>query len=235
MRAKVKTGNSHADFICELLEICFALNVYFFLENPDVSWLWSLKPLRRWGLSGLITAAWKPLGRRQIATNTKLASLRLKCRCGRRHQQLRGYSSYHRCSWTHVAEFNLTLVACQDFSAGLFACQLVGAAPNVFVSLVAAEQALIESVKLRIQDLLNIEPYLVDLWKACRCCLLELKLWRLSSLLVFYNGARSSSTRWTWACFLIWFDLPGASFEDLWWYSISAERCSACPTTGICF
>lgn len=112
MRVKVRTGNSHADYICELLDICYAMKVYFFLENPDLSWLWSLKPLQKYKAAECpetfrldycrLGTPWKKATK--IATNTKLASLRLKCRCKRKHQQLRGYSSFHRCSWTHVAE-----------------------------------------------------------------------------------------------------------------------------------
>ena len=112
MRLKVKQGNSHGDFVGELVELCIALGVYYFLENPDCSWLWSLKPLQRFRPPDSpetfrldycrLGTPWKKATK--IATNTGLAALRMKCICKRKHQQLRGYSKVHGCSWTHVAE-----------------------------------------------------------------------------------------------------------------------------------
>ena len=50
MRRKVKEGNSHADFCMRIILLCETLDIAFFLENPDLSWLWRLKTYKKfWG------------------------------------------------------------------------------------------------------------------------------------------------------------------------------------------
>ena len=112
MRAKVKAGNSHADFCLLLVNLCESLGVAYFLENPDSSWLWRLKGFKRFSNSDsphvfrlcfcrMGTPWMKPT---RIATATKLRGLRMWCACNQKHLQLRGYSKVHKKSWTSVAE-----------------------------------------------------------------------------------------------------------------------------------
>ena len=52
MRRKVADGNSHSDFCIELIDICTAGGISYFLENPDTSWLWQLKSYKAYRDAG---------------------------------------------------------------------------------------------------------------------------------------------------------------------------------------
>ena len=113
MRQTVKEGNSHAEFVAYILEICVELCICFWLENPDTSWLWRQKLYAKYRSSASYDlfrfsfcrfgTAWRKNTR--IATDIPgLKGLRLGCICDKGHNPLRGYSSVHKISWTAVAE-----------------------------------------------------------------------------------------------------------------------------------
>lgn len=112
MKRKLGEGNSHLDFMMELIEISEEMSISYTLENPDTSWMWrqrSTKKFRDPKSPNLFRlsfcrfgTAWKKNTR--IATSTKLAGLRMLCSCQSGHHQLRGYSKVHKRSWTSVAE-----------------------------------------------------------------------------------------------------------------------------------
>lgn len=47
MQRKVQVGNSHAQFLLELLVICQEMGLLYWVENPDGSFLWLLIGARR--------------------------------------------------------------------------------------------------------------------------------------------------------------------------------------------
>lgn len=112
MRRKVKDGNSHADYCLMILNLCDNLQIAYFLENPDSSWMWRLRGFSRFAEADsqhifrfcfcrFGTPWMKPT---RVATATKLRALRMWCACSQKHLQLRGYSKVHKKSWTAVAE-----------------------------------------------------------------------------------------------------------------------------------
>eukprot|EP00438_Fugacium_kawagutii_P032098 Skav202519 [mRNA] locus=scaffold1359:335842:340289:- [translate_table: standard] len=113
MLVKVIAGNKHASFCATLIEIALRLNLAFWLENPDKSFLWLQKryqDFRHPASKSVFRLSFCRFGTRwrkdtRVATNTSLAARRMMCTCaGRPHQVLRGYSVLHRMSWTRVAE-----------------------------------------------------------------------------------------------------------------------------------
>ena len=113
MRVKVREGNSHNDFVKDLVEICIEQGMAFWVENPDTSfWWWQ----RRWSEFNSpdnmfcfrlcfcrFGTPWRKATR--IATNTPLAGLRMMCSCGgRKHVQLRGMHPSLKIPWTLVAQ-----------------------------------------------------------------------------------------------------------------------------------
>lgn len=113
MVRKIRDGNRHAAFCLALINLAETLGVPFWLENPDLSFLWMQR-----GFSKFVRAdsphifrlsycrfgtRWKKNTR--VATSTRLAGLRMLCSCkNRKHQVLRGYSVVHGKSWTAVSE-----------------------------------------------------------------------------------------------------------------------------------
>ena len=113
MRQKVKEGNSHGDFIAELIDDCEVFDVFFWIENPDTSWLWRQARFKafRSPSSSLVCrfpfcrfgTRWRKMTR--LGTNLPdLKGLHLPCVCSSTHFNLRGYSKVHKKSWTSVAE-----------------------------------------------------------------------------------------------------------------------------------
>lgn len=125
MRQKVRDGNSHSDFLADLITLCERKCVGYAVENPDTSWLWRQRRWRRFrsSRSGRIFRCcfcrfgtpWRKGTR--IATNTRLGGVRMMCRCTRSHQQLRGMHPSKKVPWTLVA---------QPYPRGL--CRLLGLA-----------------------------------------------------------------------------------------------------------
>eukprot|EP00435_Cladocopium_sp_Y103_P061170 s1087_g22.t2 len=112
MRQKVREGNSHSDFLADLVVICEAAGVGFTVENPDTSWFWRQRRWKRFrsSASGCIFrlcfcrfgTRWKKPTR--IATNTRLAGQRMMCQCKQLHLQLRGMHPQKKIPWTLVAQ-----------------------------------------------------------------------------------------------------------------------------------
>ena len=113
MRVKVGQGNCFADFMERLWKYCKAHYKAFWLENPDLSFIWFLAgwELFRGSDSEEVFrlsfcrfgTAWRKNTR--VATNTALKGVRLLCRCGSKpHVRLRGYSAAHGAQWTKIAE-----------------------------------------------------------------------------------------------------------------------------------
>jgi hypothetical protein len=113
MRQKVREGNAHADFCIKVIGIAIALNIAFWCENPDTSFIWIQRGWQAYASPDsreLFRLSYCRFGTRwkkntRVACNTLLAGLRMMCSCGSRvHQQLRGFSPLHAKSWTSVAE-----------------------------------------------------------------------------------------------------------------------------------
>jgi len=112
MREKVAEGNSHNDFVFELVVTCEDEGNAYAVENPDTSWWWRQKKWRRWRHSGSdklfrccfcrFGTAWRKGTR--VATNTRLAGVRMMCTCKKPHVQLRGGHPTKKIPWTAVAQ-----------------------------------------------------------------------------------------------------------------------------------
>lgn len=114
MKLKVRQGNSHADYMDELMQISDRASepILFWVENPDTSWLWRQKRYERFRAANsdnLFRCCFCRFGTpwrkgTRFATNLKaLRGLRMMCRCRRGHLQLRGQSPHGR-PWTQIAE-----------------------------------------------------------------------------------------------------------------------------------
>ena len=126
MRKKVADGNSHNDFMKDLIDLCVRLQVPFWLENPDSSWWWRQRRWRRYRDSRsphLFRCCFCRFGTKwrkatRFATSTALAGVTMWCQCGdKRHIPLRGMHPTKKIPWTLVA---------QPYPRGL--CRLVAAA-----------------------------------------------------------------------------------------------------------
>ena len=112
MRLKVSQGNSHSDFCIELVQLCCSLEIAYFLENPDGSWMWKQKGYESYDDPASLAVfrlcfcrygtPWRKATR--VATSTRLRGLRMMCTCRRKHFALRGFSQVHKKMWTKVAE-----------------------------------------------------------------------------------------------------------------------------------
>eukprot|EP00435_Cladocopium_sp_Y103_P050506 s1798_g15.t1 len=112
MQQKVKDGNSHSDFVCDLVDDAEDCDLGYFVENPDTSWWWRQRRWKRWRSSNSkhvfrlcfcrFGTPWRKATR--IATNTRLAGVRMMCTCKRPHQRLRGGHPTLRKPWTAVAQ-----------------------------------------------------------------------------------------------------------------------------------
>eukprot|EP00438_Fugacium_kawagutii_P027608 Skav231511 [mRNA] locus=scaffold84:334476:339113:- [translate_table: standard] len=109
---KVKEGNNHNRWLSTMIDICCEKRIIFWIENPDGSFFWRQKPflqvVRNWDLQSFrcdfctFGTRWRK--RTRFVTNGCLAGQKRFCRGCKSHQLLRGRSSYHKCSWTKVAE-----------------------------------------------------------------------------------------------------------------------------------
>ena len=105
-------GNQHASFVARFALVLAELQIPFWIENPDRSWLWKqpcLAPLLL--LSGVgfwrydccvFSKPWQK--RTRVLTTTDLAGTENLCRAGHQHLVLRGRSKQHKQNWTKVAE-----------------------------------------------------------------------------------------------------------------------------------
>ena len=114
MRLKVKQGNHHADFNALAIREAEKHGIYFWLENPDGSYLWAQKGYERFrpaDSNWLYRADFCRFGTRwrkrtRVATSIPaLRGRRTLCRCEPpEHFQLRGQHPTLRIPWTAVAE-----------------------------------------------------------------------------------------------------------------------------------
>lgn len=112
MQQKVRDGNSHSDFVRDLVEDAELYVLAYFVENPDLSWWWRQKRWKRWRSSASeccfrlcfcrFGTPWQKATR--VATNTRLAGVRMMCKCKRPHQRLRGGHPILKKPWTAVAQ-----------------------------------------------------------------------------------------------------------------------------------
>lgn len=109
---KVHRGNLMAAFVLELTLLARTLNLCYWVENPDSSYMWLLRPWIKHGVGRFdacyrfdqcrFNAPWRK--RTRIATSTHLRGVRSLCEGGHSHIQLRGRSTLHKMNWTRVAQ-----------------------------------------------------------------------------------------------------------------------------------
>ena len=113
MRKKVHDGNSHSDFLADIIKLCLSLDLLFWFENPDSSWLFRLPKFAAFrdpNSEDLLRLSFCRFGtpwRKTTRFGTNIPSLkgaRILCSCKNKHLALRGYSKRHRKAWTSVAE-----------------------------------------------------------------------------------------------------------------------------------
>lgn len=112
MLEKIHQGNSHSDWLSFIISICLSLNIGFWVENPDSSYLWQQRAWRKLGASDfkqcfrcdfcVFKTRWRK--RTRFFMDGRLAGIRKLCTGGHQHQILRGRSSKHKMAWTKVAE-----------------------------------------------------------------------------------------------------------------------------------
>ena len=112
-KQKVKEGNSHSDFMAELLFLAEEHHVHFWMENPDSSFIWKMKGFKRylepsssWTFRTDFCRHGTPWRKRtKVATSLpSLRGLRMLCKCLTPHLPLRGMHPHLRVPWTKVAE-----------------------------------------------------------------------------------------------------------------------------------
>ena len=112
MHDKVRIGNSQNQWIAKLRDRALALGLWYWFENPDTSFFWSMPSWEREKPPGSpwtfrydncrFGTRWRK--RSKIATNLSLAGARLLCCKKVRHLGLAGYSHAHKAPWTRVAQ-----------------------------------------------------------------------------------------------------------------------------------
>lgn len=114
MKEKMRLGNRSAMWLLQLMQISLLLGIHFWLENPDLSWLFRLPPWKRfiekhmdrigfWRLDYCrYGTRWRK--RTRVLTSTVLKGYRTLCLGCSSHLKLRGRSTAHRASWTRVAQ-----------------------------------------------------------------------------------------------------------------------------------
>ena len=112
MEKKVAMGNLHAAFVLEVVLLCVALNLVYWVENPDGSFLWLLGPWLKAGVAvpemsyRFDMCRFKTLWRKRtrIILNTDLRGVRELCKGFHSHVPLRGRNAALKQSWTRVAQ-----------------------------------------------------------------------------------------------------------------------------------
>ena len=112
MQVKVGVGNAMSRWVASVVRLADKCGLVWWIENPAGSFLWQMPEWKqilaelacsffttdycRWGT---------PYRKRtRFLTSGVAAGERLLCICESEHVRLSGYSKYHRCSWTQVAE-----------------------------------------------------------------------------------------------------------------------------------
>lgn len=113
MKIKVSAGNSHCDYATLVIQVCEECGVFYWLENPDSSWLWRQKKMKKYSAPDSpftlrvdycrFGTAWRK--RTRVALNLpSLCGLRFLCVCKQKHIPLRGMHPSLKKPWTAVAE-----------------------------------------------------------------------------------------------------------------------------------
>eukprot|EP00438_Fugacium_kawagutii_P018478 Skav222409 [mRNA] locus=scaffold4005:148863:154871:+ [translate_table: standard] len=112
MWRKVVEGNGFNSWLAHLIEICLHAGIIFWVENPDGSYFWrqpKFQLLVSRNNLGFYRCDFCVFGTRwrkraRFCANNGLQHTKHFCRGDHSHVVLRGRSSYHKCSWTKVAE-----------------------------------------------------------------------------------------------------------------------------------
>ncbi len=114
VRERLLDGNSTAVWLILLIETAMTHDTHFWIENPAMSWLFRLPEfleliLRLREKVGFWVADYCRFGRRwrkrtKFLTSCPIRGYRTLCKGCKEHIKLRGRSSYHRKSWTLVAQ-----------------------------------------------------------------------------------------------------------------------------------
>ena len=211
MKEKVKVGNMLADFCKTVWIYCLASGISFWCEQPDTSFMWKLKGWDAFADAGsaqVFRASFCRFGtpwrkNTRVATNSRLAGVRMLCQCKvRGHQRLRGYSRTHRAQWTKMAEpyprgFSVMLAKAVAVDAGwmpkgklnLAGCAHVGSlrvgeatnpGPSRSRSRMASNRDTLEGMPLLMPATLAMEKRLLQ--EFVNWCLLEIHSIRLDEL-----------------------------------------------------
>ena len=113
MRDKVREGNSHCDWMADVLERCERGGLSFWLENPDTSWWWRQRKFRKYRsfssvhVFGCCFCRFGTMGKTtRLATIAVLlaAGWRMMSSCSRPHLLFRGICKHRQLPWTLVAQ-----------------------------------------------------------------------------------------------------------------------------------
>ena len=114
MTEKVELGNDFSWWLLDMLESCLDCDVVFWVENPDLSWIFRLPSWRAFlGRHATRVGFWRfdqcrfsrPWRKRtKVLTNGLLRGWCTFCFRDHGHQVLRGRSKYHRKNWTAIAQ-----------------------------------------------------------------------------------------------------------------------------------
>ena len=112
MLLKVTLGNQHSSQLHEFVVLCMQHGIFYWVENPDGSFLWLQQHWQRLGANDyerclrldycVCGTAWRK--RTRFFTDLHLAGQSAFCTRDHGHRLLVGYSRLHKCSWTRVAQ-----------------------------------------------------------------------------------------------------------------------------------
>ena len=112
MAAKVDVGNRMAFWLLDILLLCRARSVKFWVETPDLSFLWDLPGWIQFGSKDAGSVfrfdqcccgcPWRK--RTRVLTSMHLAGQSIFCSRDHKHIRLVGWARAHRMPWTRVAQ-----------------------------------------------------------------------------------------------------------------------------------
>lgn len=112
IRERVAAGNSHSMWLAKIINICITMQILWWVENPDTSYLWWQVEWKKIfaRINGQcfrldfcrFKTPWRK--RTKIATTNRLAGVKMLCDGSHSHRVLRGRSAAHGQAWTKVAE-----------------------------------------------------------------------------------------------------------------------------------
>jgi hypothetical protein len=112
MQTKVFEGNEHAEWLASIIQLCRKHAVKYWVENPDLSFLWLLPIYIALGSLEkdccfrldycTCNTPWRK--RTRFLTDLHLKGQTFFCRGGHKHLRLVGWSRMHKKAWTRVAQ-----------------------------------------------------------------------------------------------------------------------------------